>query len=225
MNMKSLLTATLLPLFWTAADMDIFNLPPGFRFYPTDQELIVHYLKQKTWLSLEKKSGFSSVLENRKYPNGDRPNRAAASGYWKATGTDKPILTSSGSQCLGVKKALVFYKGRPPKGIKTNWVMHEYRLVDDSSRSPRPKGPMMRLDDWVLCRVRQKSIISSPLSPGKLYSSFDHQCSTSNLAFQSSPDAQVSSSFDFQHMLESIKRTLSIGADLEECISMPPPTR
>jgi hypothetical protein len=69
---------------------------------------------------------------DRKYSNGARPNRAAASGYWKATGTDKTILTSlAGGGChnIGVKKALVFYKGRPPKGVKTNWIMHEYRLA------------------------------------------------------------------------------------------------
>ncbi len=59
---------------------------------------------------------------DRKYPNGARPNRAATSGYWKATGTDKPILTSNGAQKVGVKKALVFYGGKPPKGIKTNWI-------------------------------------------------------------------------------------------------------
>ncbi|KAF9672393.1 hypothetical protein SADUNF_Sadunf11G0037100 [Salix dunnii] len=52
---------------------------------------------------------------DRKYPNGARPNRAAGSGYWKATGTDKPVLISNGSQCLGGEKALAFYKGRPPK--------------------------------------------------------------------------------------------------------------
>lgn len=69
---------------------------------------------------------------DRKYPNGARPNRAAGSGYWKATGTDKPILSSDGSQCLVVKKALVFYK-RVPNCTKTDWVMHEYRLLDDAS--------------------------------------------------------------------------------------------
>lgn len=72
---------------------------------------------------------------DRKYPNGARPNRAATSGYWKATGTDKPILTSDGHHRVGVKKALVFYGGKPPKGVKTNWIMHEYRLIDNSFNS------------------------------------------------------------------------------------------
>lgn len=67
---------------------------------------------------------------DRKYPKGVRPNRAAASGYWKATGTDKPIYTNMGVRQIGVKKTLVFYEGRAPKGTKTNWIMHEYRLVE-----------------------------------------------------------------------------------------------
>lgn len=75
---------------------------------------------------------------DRKYPNGARPNRAATSGYWKATGTDKPIFTSNGGQKVGVKKALVFYGGKPPKGIKTNWIMHEYRLIDGTSSNAKP---------------------------------------------------------------------------------------
>jgi hypothetical protein len=66
---------------------------------------------------------------DRKYPNGIRPNRAAGSGYWKATGTDKPIHDAATGESVGVKKALVFYKGRPPRGTKTSWIMHEYRLA------------------------------------------------------------------------------------------------
>lgn len=80
----------------------------------------------------------------RKYPNGVRPNRAAGSGYWKATGTDKKIV--SGKENVGVKKALVFYQGKPPKGHKTNWIMHEYRLSQP-----------IKLGDWVLCRIYKKS--------------------------------------------------------------------
>lgn len=77
---------------------------------------------------------------DRKYPNGARPNRAATSGYWKATGTDKPVLSSGSNQKVGVKKALVFYGGKPPKGIKTNWIMHEYRLLADNRARNIPPG-------------------------------------------------------------------------------------
>lgn len=78
---------------------------------------------------------------NRKYLNGARPNRATASGYWKASGTDMPILTSCRSECIGVKKALVFYTGRPPKAVKIDWIMDEYRLLDMSKPS-RLNGSM-----------------------------------------------------------------------------------
>lgn len=158
-----------------------FQFPPGFRFHPSDEELIIHYLQNKVtslplpapviadidlykynpW-ELPKKALFGEdewyffSPRDRKYPNGGRPNRAAASGYWKATGTDKPILASGESRSIGVKKALVFYTGRPTKSAKTDWIMNEYRLLDTVIRPSRLKGSM-RLDDWVLCRVRQKT--------------------------------------------------------------------
>eukprot|EP00249_Psilotum_nudum_P013273 c24252_g1_i1 orf=646-1761(-) len=157
------------------------HLPAGFRFYPTDEELVVHYLCKKAasqpfavpiiaevdlykfnpWdlpdhaLFGEKEWYFFSPRD-RKYPNGSRPNRAAASGYWKATGTDKPISTAGGTQKVGIKKALVFYEGRAPTGSKTNWIMHEYRLADSGSKSAKKKGSL-RLDDWVLCRIYKKT--------------------------------------------------------------------
>ncbi|POO01632.1 NAC domain containing protein [Trema orientale] len=161
-----------------------FQLPPGFRFHPSDEELIVHYLRNKVISSplpasiiadidlykynpweLPSKAAFGDeewfffTPRERKYPNGSRPNRAAGSGYWKATGTDKHILTSCGTKSIGVKKALVFYKGRPPKGVKTDWIMNEYRLLESiiwSTTSTSKRKGSMRLDDWVLCRVREK---------------------------------------------------------------------
>ncbi|XP_057795722.1 NAC domain-containing protein 2-like [Salvia miltiorrhiza] len=153
------------------------QLPPGFRFHPTDEELVMHYLIRKCasqsiavpiiaeidlykydpWelpgLSLygEKEWYFFSPRD-RKYPNGSRPNRAAGSGYWKATGADKPI---GQPKSVGIKKALVFYSGKAPRGEKTNWIMHEYRLAD-VDRSARKKNNSLRLDDWVLCRIYNK---------------------------------------------------------------------
>ena len=37
-------------------------------------------------------------------------------------------MTSRGNQIVGLKKTLVFYKGKPPHGLRTDWIMHEYRL-------------------------------------------------------------------------------------------------
>ncbi|XP_015072285.1 NAC domain-containing protein 2 [Solanum pennellii] len=154
------------------------HLPPGFRFHPTDEELIMYYLRNQAtskpcpssiipevdvykfdpWELPEKtefgeKEWYFFTPRDRKYPNGVRPNRAAVSGYWKATGTDKGIY--SGTKYVGIKKALVFYKGKPPKGIKTDWIMHEYRLSESRTQPTRPNGSM-RLDDWVLCRIYKK---------------------------------------------------------------------
>ncbi|XP_068639864.1 NAC domain-containing protein 72-like [Aristolochia californica] len=151
------------------------SLPPGFRFFPTDEELLVHYLCRKAaghhfslqligeldlykfdpWVLPGKalfgeKEWYFFTPRDRKYPNGSRPNRVAGSGYWKATGTDK-VITAQGRK-VGIKKALVFYVGKAPKGNKTNWIMHEYRLGD----STRKKGSI-RLDDWVLCRIYKKN--------------------------------------------------------------------
>uniref|UniRef100_A0A453C544 NAC domain-containing protein n=1 Tax=Aegilops tauschii subsp. strangulata TaxID=200361 RepID=A0A453C544_AEGTS len=127
------------------------DLPPGFRFHPTDEELITHYLAKKVadarfaalavsvadlnkcepWdlpslARMGEKEWYFFCLKDRKYPTGLRTNRATESGYWKATGKDKDIFR--GKALVGMKKTLVFYTGRAPKGDKSGWVMHEYRL-------------------------------------------------------------------------------------------------
>ena len=74
----------------------------------------------------------------RKYRNSIRPNRVTGSGFWKATGIDRPIHSTGGEgcECIGLKKSLVYYRGNAGKGTKTEWMMHEFRLPtnhDDKS--------------------------------------------------------------------------------------------
>ncbi|WOK99903.1 NAC domain-containing protein [Canna indica] len=154
---------------------DDHQLPPGFRFHPTDEELITHYLTQKLtepdfdaravaevdlnkcepWdlpgkAKMGEKEWYFFSQRDRKYPTGVRTNRATNAGYWKTTGKDKEIFNSNTSELVGMKKTLVFYKGRAPRGEKTNWVMHEYRLHSKSALK-------INKDEWVVCRVFMKS--------------------------------------------------------------------
>lgn len=77
--------------------------------------------------AIGEKEWYFYVPRDRKYRNGDRPNRVTTSGYWKATGADR-MIRSENLRSIGLKKTLVFYSGKAPKGIRTSWIMNEYRL-------------------------------------------------------------------------------------------------
>lgn len=154
-------------------------LPPGFRFHPMDEELVTYYLTQKVldssfscravaevdlnkcepWdlpgkAKMGEKEWYFFSLRDRKYPTGTRTNRATEAGYWKATGKDREIYRGKTNILVGMKKTLVFYKGRAPKGEKTSWVMHEYRLEGKFSYYDLPKTAK---DEWIVARIFQKS--------------------------------------------------------------------
>ncbi|OMO69501.1 No apical meristem (NAM) protein [Corchorus olitorius] len=137
------------------------------RFRPTDVELLDVFLKRKvvqgrnfatksiTELDIYKHAPWELPLRSedfmwfffcpvvmQKYGTGGRSsNRASEFGYWKPSGKDRAIKCMGKS--LGVMKTLVFYRGKAPKGERTNWVVHEYRLDDEEY-------------SYVICVVFQK---------------------------------------------------------------------
>uniref|UniRef100_A0ACD5USW3 Uncharacterized protein n=1 Tax=Avena sativa TaxID=4498 RepID=A0ACD5USW3_AVESA len=153
------------------------HVPPGFRFHPTDEELVDYYLRKKVALKRidldiikdvdlykiepwdlqeqckigteDQSDWFFFSHKDKKYPTGTRTNRATTAGFWKATGRDKPIYVK---HCLvGMRKTLVFYKGRAPNGQKSDWIMHEYRLETNENGAPHDEG-------WVVCKVFKKRV-------------------------------------------------------------------
>uniref|UniRef100_A0A7N0UGE5 NAC domain-containing protein n=1 Tax=Kalanchoe fedtschenkoi TaxID=63787 RepID=A0A7N0UGE5_KALFE len=155
-------------------------IPPGFRFHPTDEELVGYYLKKKVasqkidldvirdidlyriepwdlqekcWIGYEEQNEWYFFShKDKKYPTGTRTNRATMAGFWKATGRDKAVYDKR--KLIGMRKTLVFYKGRAPNGQKSDWIMHEYRLETDENGPPQEEG-------WVVCRAFKKRTTTS----------------------------------------------------------------
>ncbi|XP_020572425.1 protein FEZ-like [Phalaenopsis equestris] len=154
---------------------------PGFRFHPTEEELLEFYLRRATagkklnfdiigtlnlylydpWdlpalAKMGEREWYFFVPRDRRQANGGRPNRTTERGFWKATGSDRPIRSAANPRRLiGLKKTLVYYRGRAPHGNKTDWVMNEYRLPDvlpTSFSVPQPPK-----EDIVLCKIYRKA--------------------------------------------------------------------
>lgn len=171
------------------------QLPPGFRFHPTDLELVLQYLRRMVldrplpaavipvvhtaampdpWdlpgASEGESAYFFSLRQAASSGRGGR-RRRAASGYWKATGKEKPVFVQLpvGKRLLvGVKTALAFHRGKS----RTDWVMHEYRLAGAADQNKRANDDS-RSSEWVVCRVSLKSRARRTAAGGE--TTGDHQ--------------------------------------------------
>ncbi|KFK35543.1 hypothetical protein AALP_AA4G004400 [Arabis alpina] len=174
------------------------KLPPGFRFHPKDDELVCDYLMTRSLqkpplfliqVDLNKcepwdipkmacvggKDWYFYSQRDRKYATGLRTNRATATGYWKATGKDRAIQRKG--KLVGMRKTLVFYQGRAPRGRKTDWVMHEFRLQGSFDHPNDSLNPPK--EDWVLCRVFHKNTTQGVSCRDNMGSCFDETASGS----------------------------------------------
>ncbi|XP_048129056.1 NAC domain-containing protein 83-like isoform X2 [Rhodamnia argentea] len=158
------------------------SLPPGFRFHATDEELLFLYLKPKIlgqpdghysniipeidvckFEPWQLPAMFDHMFNGkelvfycrfkRKYSNSRRSDRMTGTGYWKVTGKERAIMSEHTNKQIGIKKTLVFYEGRVPRGKRTNWVMHEYHLNSKCLGDNHREGEML---PYVACRIKMK---------------------------------------------------------------------
>uniref|UniRef100_A0A0E0B4S1 NAC domain-containing protein n=1 Tax=Oryza glumipatula TaxID=40148 RepID=A0A0E0B4S1_9ORYZ len=140
--------------------------PPGFRFSPTDEELVLYFLKrriatgrptpyiadvdvykshpshlpERSALRTGDKQWFFFSRMDRKYPNGTRASRTTGEGYWKATGKDRSICNGGGGGAAS---------GRAVGSKKT--------LVYHHGRAPRGERT-----DWVM---HEYTLLADALPP------------------------------------------------------------
>ncbi|KAL6840435.1 hypothetical protein ACP4OV_030245 [Aristida adscensionis] len=170
------------------------GLPIGFRFRPTDEELLLHYLRRKAlgcalpadiipvadlarlrpWDLLpgdgDGERYFFHLPATRCWRRGGGASRAAGAGVWRASGKEKLVVSPRCKRPVGAKRTLVFcLRGRG--GRRTDWAMHEYRLLPAglhphacaaaAANPPPPNvsghGAAPEANDWVVCRIFKKA--------------------------------------------------------------------
>ncbi|XP_030930097.1 protein NTM1-like 9 [Quercus lobata] len=156
------------------------EVPVGYRFHPTDEELVNHYLRFKMQGDKEYEVRAIGEVNICKYEpwdlpglsmietedhewfffcareiNRSRANRATKRGYWKSTGRDRNIRVKGTNNVIGTKKTLVFHEGRVPNGRRTSWVIHEYQ---PATFPPHQKA-------FVLCRLFKKADVRTNEAP------------------------------------------------------------
>lgn len=99
------------------------------------------------------------------------------------------MIRSENFRSIGLKKTLVFYSGKAPKGIRTSWIMNEYRL-------PHQETERLQKAEISLCRVYKRpgvedhpslprSLPTTRASPSrKPHAETSHAASTDRSLFQ-----------------------------------------
>ncbi|KAF1867410.1 hypothetical protein Lal_00049839, partial [Lupinus albus] len=146
----------------------IINLPPGFCFSPTDEQLVLNFLYSKDSLpcysniipDLHMSLSDPWELNGKALRSGDeyyfftkvKENKTTENGYWNEIGVNEPIISATDKK-VGIKKYLVFYLGEGPRGTETRWVMQEYHICPYVFKT---QSYDLSGSKWVLCKVYER---------------------------------------------------------------------
>nr|XP_043620324.1 NAC transcription factor 32-like [Erigeron canadensis] len=158
------------------------SLPPGYRFCPTDAEIILYYLIPQIEKGthppcrLHKVNIYDHTPEElaaahkpcdanwyfltprtRRYANGKRPSRTTKGrGYWHASQSyakvKDPGVVNGQVVDVGRKLSLAYFDRN---NNKTSWLMHEYTTNDPDLPTGSDKDGT-KLTDWVIAKIYKK---------------------------------------------------------------------
>ncbi|KAL9666369.1 hypothetical protein QQ045_000699 [Rhodiola kirilowii] len=162
-------------------------LPPGFRFEPTDEDLVFQYLKCKVFDlplpvsvipeinvcqydpwdlpgAMEQDKYF---FYNKKISMSRLNHKGTSSGFWKSIGENKFIISSKTADhwLVGLRKTMAFSIG----DAQTDWIMHEYHLIftcssahckSDSLKNLCAQSFLMIEEGWTICHIMKNIPVS-----------------------------------------------------------------
>ncbi|KAF8052658.1 hypothetical protein N665_1523s0013 [Sinapis alba] len=147
------------------------KLPIGYRFHPTEQELILHYLLPKAFASplpssiipvfdvfsshpltfpgdqMEKQRYFFCKKRREVSSNEHRIKISSGEGYWKPIGKERGIIACG--RTVGIRRTLAFHEtNKSSSSNKTKWNMTEYCLSGFASAKV--------LEEWAVYNVYER---------------------------------------------------------------------
>ncbi|KAE8655179.1 polyadenylate-binding protein [Hibiscus syriacus] len=143
------------------------QVPPGFRFHPIEEELLHYYLRRK--ISYENIDlDVIQEVDLNKLESWDIHDKC------RIGGSEIPHRIPDQS-CDGFR--ILESNWPAPHGQKSDWIMHEYRLDDNTSHDSNASntiGESVGEDGWVVCRVFRKNNYMKTLVSPKTLSSTCH---------------------------------------------------
>ncbi|EMS63655.1 NAC domain-containing protein 7 [Triticum urartu] len=120
-------------------------VPPGFRFHPTEEELVGYYLARKV---AAQNIDLGIIQEVDLYQTEPWDLQEKCGGGRGGRGT-RQVAADEQSSSEWYFFSFKDRKGRAPNGRKTDWIIHEYRLQTSEHGPTQEEG-------WVVCRAFQK---------------------------------------------------------------------
>ncbi|OVA10351.1 NAC domain [Macleaya cordata] len=150
-------------------------VPVGYKFVPTDEELVLHYLVKKVFskplpphviqdidakelyskppanldTNLSKKEYFFFINQTGYFGDESNPVRIVADGkgHWRSQG-EETLKYNSNGVIITLKSTWTYYTGHPPYGKRTHWVMDEYQLQNTMK-------PGLQMKQWAIGRLKR----------------------------------------------------------------------
>ncbi|XP_056159482.1 protein NTM1-like 9 isoform X5 [Syzygium oleosum] len=195
--------------------------PVGLRFKPTEDELVAHHLTKK----LRGEMGTTCIIPELYIYDWEPPElftrynelscipsdgsecfffcprvrkRKTACGFWKETSTKRVIQASDTGEEIGLRRSLVYHKGRQKNAHRTNLGIHEYHLNSNVFDSEISDPTAL-----VLCHIinrKSKKAKSATASTSTDLSGPSNLCDSQNegtqeISAQASPEVTVEFSY------------------------------